>query len=155
MFYDLIVYDEMKWFCLAIELCLWLVSIQRRNSDTKYSDTNWQATSAKYNFSQIVLPIKINFANYLICIIQSLEFLQQMQQQGKKYWCPIEIILKGNYQTDFCVLSLRQKTEDILLRIYLSTAPAVGNFLTFFCQKKISDIRRQRRRANWSRTDLE
>ena len=69
MFYDLIVYDEMKWFCLAIELCLWLVSIQRRNSDTKYSDTNWQATSAKYNFSQIILPIKINFANYLICII--------------------------------------------------------------------------------------
>ena len=60
MFYDLIVYDEMKWFCLAIELCLWLVLIQRRNSDTKYSDTNWQATSAKYNFSQIILPIKID-----------------------------------------------------------------------------------------------
>ena len=65
----MILSSMMKWFCLAIELCLWLVSIQRRNSDTKYSDTNWQATSAKYNFSQIILPIKIDFANYLICII--------------------------------------------------------------------------------------
>ena len=65
----MILLSMMKWFCLAIELCLWLVLIQRRNSDTKYSDTNWQATSEKYNFSQIILPIKINFANYLICII--------------------------------------------------------------------------------------
>ena len=137
---------------------LFIVNFNSKKKKFRYKIFQYKQTGLLWKAIPELYANGMKSSIYIICLVWSLWVFATNATSGKKYRCLIEISLIGKYQTDFCIPWLpAKKGKDILLGMYLSTAPAFDKkqektrprFLICICS------RRQRRHASWSRTDLE